>query len=382
VRAGTRCVVLAVAAVAASGCSSLCLTDACRAAFAPARPAPAAPAAITPEPPARTSDDLPVASSYQELAQLFRQANAALAEAKAKVDEIDARQKALMDELEREAAWRSCDTPGRPKCGLIAVTMGTPEFVAEFSASECKEPFGKTRKKLSRACSEKYTALFVGALGERYQLADATAVNRECSETPGCKGMLPFEMLCLKSHNDELLRRFNALNEPLQQERDRRNQAYTQLLRATVERNERLREAFEKAQEQREQRARDLEQVRAAQLEQEQQEREAARKREAMIRTFQAVSASMAAAAQQPYTPAGTVYAPSECTSDYACGSGRRCVKPAGQFNGVCARAVNEYGVQSFAPPDLGSIGPGKRQCWTMAECPVGFRCESGQCVR
>ena len=374
----------------ASGCRSLWLTDVCRAQFAdPTSTAAAGPStvAITPEPETRTREGLPVARSYEELRKLFRGGNAALEQSRAGVDEIDGRQKALMDELEREAAWRSCDQP-HPKCGLIGATMSTPEVVASFSATECKEPFGRTRKKLSRACSDKYTELFVAALRERYQLADAATVNSECAATPGCKGMLPYELLCLKSHNDELLRRFRELNGPLQEERDRRAQAYSQLLQATVERNRKLMEAFEQAQEQRTQRARDIEQARAAQLEQEQREREETRRRAAMAAALQAAGASLAAAAQAPttYTPTspgvGAVYRPSGCTSDFSCQYGWKCLKNAGSTEGKCAQAVDSFGTPTFAPPSTESVGPGHRQCWTLADCPSTFRCESGQCVK
>jgi len=381
---------ISVAAVVTStllvaGCRSMCLTDFCRTQFPnPAANAPPTAPAITPEPETRTSDGLPIARSYEQLRQLFMEGNAALDESMAKVAEIDERQKALMNELEREAAWRSCDQPNRPRCGLIAATMETPDFVASFSASECKEPFGKSRTKLSKTCAQKFKDFFVNALAARYHLADAASVNRECGGTPDCRGLLPYELLCLKSHNDELLRRFNALNAPLQEERDRRALAHSELGRATVERNRNLTEAFERAQEQRAQRARDFEQLRAFQLEQDQREREEARKRQAIAAMILAGGASFTQAMQSQgaYTPANTAYLAARCTSDYECGSGRLCLKGVGEMAGVCATAVNQYGNQSFAPPAPGSWKPGQRQCWTMAECPVAFRCESGQCVK
>jgi hypothetical protein len=71
------------------------------------------------------------------------------------------------------------------------------------------------------------------------------------------------------------------------------------------------------------------------------------------------------------------------CTSDFQCGGiGVVCIKPAGQLMGQCGRSVNQFGNQEFNLPRMDSMGPGKRSCYSMADCPVGFQCNQGNCVK
>jgi hypothetical protein len=356
----------------------MCLTDMCRAHFSPNTPA-AQSRAVTPEPATKTTDGLVVAQSIEELRMLLAEGSSALDKAKARVDEIDARRNALMADFERELVWRSCDKPHR-KCGLIAETMGIPEFIASFSANECKEPFGRSRKTLSRACSEKYSALFNDALSERYPLADRAAVDRECAGTPECQGLVPYELLFLKSHNSELVRRADALDAPMQAEREQRVQAYLELADATAEHNRKLVDAFEHAQEQRAQRSRELAQLR---YEQEERDRVEAANRRAMAQALQAFATSMTTSTPATYTPASTpsidVYQSTGCTSDFGCRYGWKCLKDVGRNEGRCAQAVNATGTPTFTPPSTSSVGPGKGgDCSFTTDCPIGFRCEKG----
>lgn len=65
-----------------------------------------------------------------------------------------------------------------------------------------------------------------------------------------------------------------------------------------------------------------------------------------------------------------------ECTSDFSCRFGEKCVKAPYKFTGYCAKVVDQYGLPKFAPPDADSIGPGEdKGCQFDTECPIGFRC-------
>jgi hypothetical protein len=103
---------------------------------------------------------------------------------------------------------------------------------------------------------------------------------------------------------------------------------------------------------------------------------ERARQNMAIANGVQAGARAMNPSASMP-----TAATPS-CVNDYSCPSGQRCVKAVGQLDGTCMQAVNQYGVQTFSGPDPTSSGPGKRQCWGPAECPPGFMCSGGQCVK
>jgi hypothetical protein len=84
---------------------------------------------------------------------------------------------------------------------------------------------------------------------------------------------------------------------------------------------------------------------------------------------------------------AGAAATAESCSSDYSCGIGSRCVKPNFSGVGVCMRAVNEYGVQTFGMPDPNSVfpkTPKSTDCNQGAMCPPMFHCDylSGACVK
>lgn len=84
------------------------------------------------------------------------------------------------------------------------------------------------------------------------------------------------------------------------------------------------------------------------------------------------------------YSPPPAV---SGCSSDFSCGSGRRCVKPNYSSTGTCMQTVNEYGGQDYRAPALESVNPkspSPNDCSYSKGCPAGFRCDyaSGACVR
>ena len=68
-----------------------------------------------------------------------------------------------------------------------------------------------------------------------------------------------------------------------------------------------------------------------------------------------------------------------ECTSDYNCGVGYKCVKAPLKNRGVCMKSVNEFGVKQFNMPDSNSVGPNldlDGQCTFDTDCPIGFKCD------
>jgi hypothetical protein len=78
---------------------------------------------------------------------------------------------------------------------------------------------------------------------------------------------------------------------------------------------------------------------------------------------------------------------PRVCSSDFSCGMGFRCVKDNFASAGFCARAVNEFGLQTFELPDMNSVLlklPSDSDCKFVTDCPIGFRCDvsSGVCLR
>jgi hypothetical protein len=119
--------------------------------------------------------------------------------------------------------------------------------------------------------------------------------------------------------------------------------------------------------------------------EQQEAERERQRKRTRLIDALaagaEAYSSSRshtpAAEAEMPHRAPGhrATSAPDGCSSDYECGVGFVCAKDSMAFRGVCARAVNEYGVPQMHTPDPASVGPGTGTCSFDTDCAPGFRC-------
>lgn len=85
--------------------------------------------------------------------------------------------------------------------------------------------------------------------------------------------------------------------------------------------------------------------------------------------------------------PSGAAATAETCSSDYSCGIGSRCVKPNFSGVGVCMRAVNEYGVQTYGTPDPNSVfpkAPKSTDCNVGTVCPPLFHCDlqSGTCIK
>jgi hypothetical protein len=69
------------------------------------------------------------------------------------------------------------------------------------------------------------------------------------------------------------------------------------------------------------------------------------------------------------------------CTSDYDCIHGTICLKARGSFDGQCVEAVDGNGLRTYQPPRPASVHAGNGTC-AMTGCPIGFRCEEGNCVK
>lgn len=67
-----------------------------------------------------------------------------------------------------------------------------------------------------------------------------------------------------------------------------------------------------------------------------------------------------------------------ECSSDFDCGIGSRCVKAPLQSSGRCMKSVDEYGTPTYDLPRTDSVGPNMNlggDCDFDTDCPIGFRC-------
>jgi hypothetical protein len=72
-----------------------------------------------------------------------------------------------------------------------------------------------------------------------------------------------------------------------------------------------------------------------------------------------------------------------ECSSDYDCGVGYSCVKEMYKSHGECAKTIDGFGIQQFNPPRDNSIGiKTESQCSFNVDCPIGFTCHSGSCIK
>jgi hypothetical protein len=288
---------------------------------------------------------------------------------------------ALTEQFQREVVWIECG-PGRLTCGLIAQQFLETEFVAEFSQKECNEPFGKTRKALSKKCSKKYFEAFGNAVIGRYVAGDPAAVEQACkAEGLACATMVRYELAWLKSHNDGVIADHQRQRGELQAVRaaalaeSAAAQHRLQLKREEAER--RHERALAERQEQRRREMEELQRRIAAADAQRQEEEQRA---EAGRRAMRALAAGLTTYAGAMSGPAFTPTVATGCSSDYECGSGFGCSKPAGLITGVCRRTVNEFGTPTYGPPDPASVGPGQWQCNPM--CPIGFHCDRGQCLR
>ena len=74
-----------------------------------------------------------------------------------------------------------------------------------------------------------------------------------------------------------------------------------------------------------------------------------------------------------------STYTESECTSDFSCGIGFKCMKAPLKSSGVCMKNVDEHGLKQYNLPDSNSVGPNldlDGQCTFDTDCPIGFKCD------
>ena len=70
------------------------------------------------------------------------------------------------------------------------------------------------------------------------------------------------------------------------------------------------------------------------------------------------------------------------CSSDISCGIGYSCVKPQYSSSGTCMKSVNKFGVQQLNIPKS-NIGINMdKQCSFDTQCPIGFKCSNGNCIK
>ncbi len=78
----------------------------------------------------------------------------------------------------------------------------------------------------------------------------------------------------------------------------------------------------------------------------------------------------------------GSMSSSSGCSSDFDCGLGQRCVKPQYSSSGTCMKSVNSSGIQQFNSHQ-NNVGPNmNKQCTFNTDCPIGFSCKSGNCIK
>ncbi|MBI5075511.1 MAG: hypothetical protein HZB62_10170 [Nitrospirae bacterium] len=67
-----------------------------------------------------------------------------------------------------------------------------------------------------------------------------------------------------------------------------------------------------------------------------------------------------------------------ECSSDFSCGLGYKCVKAPLKSKGECMKEVDKYGLPTYRAHSLNSIGPNMDQngCNFNTDCPIGYRCD------
>lgn len=165
----------------------------------------------------------------------------------------------------------------------------------------------------------------VAAFNRRYTRANGADVTAKCTLTPEvCGNFVNIERLYMASHNTAVMadaeRRIGHLN---------------------AER----RQAQNEARREREAREREAEDQRRALA--------------AVAGALQGMSAAMAASHASGGVQA-SASSPS-CSSDYDCGYGKVCSKPAGQYQGICATSVNQYGMPQPTISRRGNLGPGER---------------------
>lgn len=245
------------------------------------------------------------------------------------------------------------------RADLAALRAECDGIVGELSAARVHGADAPTFVRLLNACQARYRDAFLDALSETYWAADLDWIA-EALRT--AEERVDVESLFVYSHN----LRLRAYIAHRVQELNAERLAALQTLRHARE------QAYSAARERRD------------------AEIKAERRRFAAAVAAAAdgfVSPNRSSSAGPNTSPAlGQGTAPS-CSSDFSCGIGRRCVKPYYGGAGYCAKAVNEYGVQTFELPRTDSVLPNMpdgSDCRFNTDCPPSFQCDtgSGACLR
>jgi len=247
--------------------------------------------------------------------------------------------------------------PGRP-CGLLVDELleGFPVEgkLVEYASKVCDEDAAEG---MSAMCLDRFRVYFRTAVARRYPRADRKVIETYCEVNDGdcdlgsVASLRLWELLHLQSHNKGVAARYEVAAE------------------AMADRNRR-------------------------EVEEAQAEEEAAQsRRHALGAALEGLGQGMSAAGQglggASRTPAAlpsggvTGAASVGCTSDYQCSFGFYCAKEQFASSGSCARAVNDLGTPTLAPPRLQSVGPGQAECvFTVGDCPIGFECVKNHCMK
>lgn len=234
----------------------------------------------------------------------------------------------LKQNLQQELVSPQCDAEQiAGRCGMLSQTQ-------EWDAERYRDySLGCVA---ANNCGAAVQQMF-GYLSARYPRANGaesvSCVSKACEDGVACNTWFVLELCMLQSHNNAATAEFNSQAAIIQANYD------------------------DEAQSEADQKRRRVRAVAAG---------------------MQAFGAAMAATPRSSYAPRS----PGGCTSDYACGYGQKCVKGVGQIAGFCAQAVDRIGVPTYAPPSLNSVGTGQAQCWSAAQCAIGFQCVSNHCVK
>jgi hypothetical protein len=77
-----------------------------------------------------------------------------------------------------------------------------------------------------------------------------------------------------------------------------------------------------------------------------------------------------------PKNVANNIPQTEQCSSDFSCGSGYKCVKAPYQGTGACMKAFDQNGAPQYTK-DLNSVNPNMKEgCNVGTTCPIGFHCD------
>lgn len=206
-------------------------------------------------------------------------------------------------------------------------------------------------------CTKRWVFVFVERLRRRYPLADLQVVWTKAQKSGKAAD---YEDLARMSHNGEVQRLSNR-------NRKRVRDVYRNALHAVM-----TSRALQRSQAIRRHRVRIAKAIAAG-----------ARRFSDGIEQLQS--------RRSRYAPSRTVgssiAASGECSNDFQCGIGRTCVKENYRSSGVCARAVDDFGLPTYRMPRLDSVNvklPEESDCQFDTDCPIGFRCyaAAGACLK